>query len=517
MSEITDPSEKLYAAHKPIRNRLRRYKRTETLMMVMSALLKNEGDLRTCNGYIPWECMLLIRWILEYSDDGPNKIRPDENLIKRCINEIKHLYDQGFDTKNLSEHGINKFMRRLAFQQFSYQLPHADVGLKAGRQLVMFVDLGKSYHVDEKFFESTGVSIQDFIKISFSVFSMLPDGVYAFQRDDLVRVFPSEVVDNYLKLVALTPTEAGKFLRSDTERKGRRFVLQLYEVSPLAIKPFLILEGRVFLYSKRLFRYFFANFIYDFLCSHSDRFQDFGEILEKYMAGRLNASGYDFRRDRQWRSLFGIDVSAPDFTVLDKDCIIFIEAKRKDLPLIPKVLQTNYSFSKNLDDSIIKGVLQIYNLAHELTLRDSELLTTREEMFGVVVSYRDHFLRGGQQFWDEFLSEEIPGELRARGISLDLIPVENLFLISVDEFDDLLDFLKRNPSQSFRSVFTSIKMAERDPARSSFFFSDHLRNLGGEKPYPEHLWNRMKQVIDETIDLVQKLERNRIPHKVEAR
>jgi hypothetical protein len=132
-----------------------------------------------------------------------------------------------------------------------------------------------------------------------------------------------------------------------------------------------------------------------------------------------------------------------------------------------------------------------------------------DNFYGVVVSFRDHYLRGGQQFWDEFLSDEITEKLTALGIAPNLIPAENIFLLSVDEFDYLATFLAKNPGVTFGSVFSQVKEFEAEPQRSSFFFHDHLARIaGGTAPRTEHLWQKIASVIDEITKKMQRFEEN---------
>lgn len=494
--------------HKPIRNRIRQYDRDAILNIAMSVLLKNETEIYASKGYIPWECMLLIRWILQYAGPGRHLKTPSVPIVNGLLNDIKNLYDQAL-TLNVSEpHGLNKFMRRMAFQQFSYQMPLPEMGWKAGRQVILFTELGEQYGVNQKFEEAAGLSIKDFLGISFSIFSILqPENTFALKARALHSIFDPATVQKYFDLVAVTPQQAKAYLDADSQKKGQRFVLQFYEVSPLVRKPFLISGDDYIVFSKRLFRQFFANFIYDFLYDLPDNFSAFGDILEKYVRQQLEAQGLNPILDKSWKKILGKEISAPDFTICQDDGTTFIEAKRKHLPEIPKIMQTNDALARHLDDSIVKGVVQIYSLAHELLQKRPDCIKNFDNFYGVVVSFKDHYLRGGQQFWDEFLRDEITEKLTAQGIDPSLIPAENIFLLSVDEFDYLATYLAQNPGVTFGSIFSQVKEFEADPQRSSFFFHDHLKRIaGGAIPRPEHLWQKIAAVIDEITEKMRQHE-----------
>lgn len=493
--------------HKPIRNRIRQYDRDAILNITMMVLLKNEKEIHGGKGYIPWECMLLIRWILQHASPGRHLKTPTVPIVNGLLNDIKALYDQALTLDVSEPYGLHKFMRRMAFQQFSYQMPLPEMGWRAGRQVILFTEIGEKYGVNQKFEVETGLSIADFLGISFSIFSILqPDGTYALKAKALHTVFDPEKVQKYFDLVAVTPAQAKAYLDEDAKKKGKRFILQLYELSPLARKPFLVMGDDYVVFSKRLFRQFFANFVYDFLYDLPGSFGDFGDILEKYVRQQLEAQGFSPVLDKSWKKILGKDISAPDFTICQDNATVFIEAKRKHLPEIPKILQTNDTFSRHLDDSVVKGVVQIYSLADEILKSRPDCVKNFDNFYGVVVSYKNDYLRGGQQFWDEFLRDEIIAKLNELGIDPNLIPPENIFLLPIDDIDYLMTFLEEHPNETFGSVFAKVKEFEADPARSSFFFHDHLSRIaGGRIPRPEHLWQKIAGVIDE---IVQKMKRH---------
>ena len=167
-------------------------------------------------------------------------------------------------------------------------------------------------------------------------------------------------------------------------------------------------------------------------------------------------------------------------------------------------MQTNDTLARHLDDSIIKGVLQIYSLAHELLQKRPVYIKNFDNFYGVVVSSKDHYLCGGQQFWDEFLRDEITKELVAKDIEPNLIPAENIFLLSIHEFDYLTAFLSQNSSVTFGYIFSQVKEFQADPQRSSFFFQDHLKRIAGDViPSPEHLRWKVDGGIEEIIQKVE--------------
>ncbi len=491
-----------YTLHKPIRNRIRRFDRDALLDITMGALLANEKDIINTKGYIPWECMLLIRWILQYAQPGRHLKRPNTSTLNTLLNDIKNLYDSAIRFNPSEPHGLHKFLRRLTYQQFTYQMPLPEMGWRAGRQLILFTQIGEQYHVNDVFEKEAGLSIKDFISISFAIFSILQsDDKYALEAETLFSIFHPDIVQKYFDLTAVNAIEAKRYLDADSKNKGKRFVLQLYELSPLVRKPFYTAGSRYILFSKRLFRQFFSHFIYDYLYSLPDSFSSFGSILEKYVRLQLDAQELKPILDKSWKKILKKPVSAPDFTIAQDCATTFIEVKRKHLPDISKVLQTNDTFSRHLDDSVVKGIVQIYSLANELIINRPSEIKNFNNFYGVVVTYKDDHLRGGKQFWEEFLEKEVLKELKRLKIDSNIIPPENIFLLPIDEVDYLLAFLKKNSKHNFSTIFEKVKEYEANPATSKFFFHDHLQTIsGGQIPRPEHLWRKFTTITDEMVE-----------------
>ena len=227
-------------------------------------------------------------------------------------------------------------------------------------------------------------------------------------------------------------------------------------------------------------------------------------ILEKYVRAELDKAKKSYILDSSWKKILGKNIKVPDFTIVEDDATIFVEVKRKHISNIVKVFQTNDALAKNLDDSVVSGVLQIYSLADELLKNKSDKIKSNT-FYGIVVGYKESYLRGGQQFWNEFLSEAVTAELAKLEIDPNIIPPSNLLLLSVDDFDFLMAVLDQNSELSFASIFSKVGTYDDTPEHRSFFFQDHLERItGNKKQRPEHLMDRITDVIEEITSTLQK-------------
>jgi hypothetical protein len=235
--------------------------------------------------------------------------------------------------------------------------------------------------------------------------------------------------------------------------------------------------------------------------------RDFGEVFEQYILDRLTWLELPIILGKKWKKIFkDIDEkSAPDFTVPYEDCTVFIEVKSKEFPQVPKVFQSNDSLEKNLNDTITKGVMQIFSLANQIRLVKPEEIKNTALFYGMVVTYKDHFLKGGAAVWDEFLGKIIENELKEANIPSYLIPPENFFFISVAEYDYLSTYLKNHPELALRDVLESIKKFEATPETQAMTLGQHLENLSGKHlTPPPYLDDRFEEIPENLKILLKK-------------
>lgn len=471
-------SDPFFEGHKPIRNKICTYEAGTLIDMALRTLYQSENDL-TNGRYIPWELLLLIRWTLQYKTQ-PNPKVPAETDMNGLLTQIRGLSELDKLLPEGGPHFFSKFMRRTAFQQFPYQLKDLHLLQKIGRQLILFEDIGKDFNIPDNFEKLSGFRPQDFLTFCFYLWLAVKNRQFISMADFEV-ITEVEKVQKLLELISLSVDKAGKYLEQDARTKNKRFVLQLYEISPLFRYPFLKVADKYACYSKRLFHYFFANFIDDFLSKQMDDWgRIFGEIFEEYVEARLQDVSAEYFSDKVWEKRLSGNHKVPDFTLPYPDATVLIEVKSKPLGLQPSVYQTNTSLANNLNDSIVKGVVQIYSLAHALRQKPQDDIKNTDNFYGIVVTYKNHLLGSGVSFWKEFLRGKVEEELKELDIDINIIRPENLFFLSIDEFDYLIMFMKRYPDKPLVNVLEQAKEFAATPATSSYFFEDYLRRMSPE-------------------------------------
>ena len=116
-----------YHLYKPIRNKIRTMNHYSLLDQAIIRLHEacHGGMPVIQKGNIPWEILLLVKWVL-MEFDPLSKIKPPASEVEmnRLLNKINHLFDgkNGFLQAG-GPHGIQKFFRQMSFQQFWLQVP----------------------------------------------------------------------------------------------------------------------------------------------------------------------------------------------------------------------------------------------------------------------------------------------------------------------------------------------------------------------------------------------------------
>jgi len=152
-----------YYRYRPLRNQIKKYDTESVILQCIKKLHEiSKKPVFEEKGYLPWEIMFLIKFMALDGNVGAG-LKADANSLPKLLNKIKD--NIGNSTKFIDKggaHGLNKYMRRAAFQQFCYQSGSCKADF--GRQMYLFRSLEWEYPVKEKFKEITGVRLMISLK-----------------------------------------------------------------------------------------------------------------------------------------------------------------------------------------------------------------------------------------------------------------------------------------------------------------------------------------------------------------
>jgi len=490
----------IYTKHKPIRNKIKRYEPLSIVEIAISKLHELD-DLKPTkwNGYLPWAILLLIRWTYQYSEPSSELKKITMSDFNKLHNAITELGD-GIELEGQNESNkFDSFLRRTMFCQLPYQLRPYELSASFGRQLILFSDMGQSYNLDIKFKSITGISIEDFVTVYFACWTACSVG----EKNQLsIGYFngkiPEEILSCFFNTLSLDLGGGKIYIREYTDPRAS-IDYQQNEHTPLERKPFFKHNGNFFPYSSKLLESGFINNIYDiFKKDNRDFSRDyFGDIFEDYVAkGMQYAFGESFLREKRIKQLLPKGVKVPDFMLNEEDSTIMFDAKSTELHSIPRVIQTKESLIKNLEDTVLHGLIQIYSSIHHLI--ESNKLNDTNKIFGVIVTYREYLLGDGKRLWEDYVGEHIQQKLNSDNITPYIDP-KRLFIISIDDFDWLVSGAKER-KESVSSILEEISERNERAETRCLILKQHLEKMWGQHYSPPYVKERRNSSVDGLLD-----------------
>ena len=480
-----DPIEIVFACI----NQLRTYEAT-TDISHESSLLKQ---------YPPWFLLLLVKWTFlhgRWDKVVPNK-QFDSTTLRRLMNRVCHLNDLA-RLPHQYDHPL-LFLRNLAFQQLWLQ----ESGEKAGyfRQKFFFSDLPDNHQFKREFKQRSGIEIDHFIQLSFSLIGKFIEGdreVTESWFDSLQASYPPGTVKKFLSHISGDINEVQTHLKQDSGTK-RDISCEIYEQSPLIRYPLLKINNKYHAYSFRLLIYSLKSFIYNILRKKDPNafMNKFGKIFEEYIARGVDYMGLPYRCERTLQKTLG-EGKVVDFLIVDDNCNILIDAKGVEMNQLGMVGHRPKVILDKTKTSVVKGILRGTEVADKLkSISPIDGLQTGCESFLLVVTYKDFYIGNGETFYETIGKKKVD-KIRS-GYDASQLPNENIYFISVDDFDYLVR-LVRDGQCGLAKAIKTVRQADQNPnpyKRTLLFrysLNTHFGN--GYMQMPEYLEDELEEVID---------------------
>lgn len=487
---------------KPIRNRLRQFEAGSLLRITVDRLHAVRNlDVDLIRVTPPWNLLLLVKWTLRWGEFNPRLPAATSNDFARLMNMIHDLHGR---VRMPSEYDdIFTFLKCVACQQFWLQ---QGIGAgKLGRQVLLY----DTPLIRQLFKRHTGVELDEFLAISFSVLSyfMANPGrpVVARSHFDLIaRAYSPEAVDRSLSLLSLDLEGAREFLeRSDVKyRDNEEF--QLYEQTPLKLRPMLRIGESFVCYSPNLLTVSLASLVYDILKDvESAAFSaEFGEPFERYVGLGISHLGVPFSTEADLRCAFG-DCRLVDFVVPSDGINVMIEAKGIEMNPQARVSPNWWYVGNSLRDSVVKAVTQGLVTANKIVNGGLTGASVANSFHLLIVTFKDLYVGNGERFFRGQVRQQI--ETFAAGKALDLthLPFERIHIVSIDEFDALMDAV-RSSGRSLGSLLNAIVDADKQDRKLQL--RQNLEAIVGALRIPGYASRPFEEMSGDVIRRMQAVE-----------
>lgn len=510
-SESANP----YDCYKTIRNQLRKHSAIGWIDLLTRVLHDIEHkNVDQWSKTLPWKLLLMAKWVLMNWDECEPKSSPGHKEFVKFYSAVHDL--GGLANKYLKpgpDKYLMKFFRQMAFQQFWFQrrsLDNDDIG----RQILLFRKSTIAERIAKEFQSAVGIDIDDFFDLLLATwlrFYEVGGNRTLFRNwfDKLNVRHSKETIDRFLESLSLDIPSTKQFLWNQVNGLARnnddKWRFQIWEQSPLKDRPLLKLKEEAYLcYSPSLLGECFRYFIYDRLKLASPNFGAwFGPVMEKYVENRLRTTNIDYVPEKSLKDLFPGE-RVVDFLIPHADATVLIDSKAVELSYVARVKPDPVIFDQDLKNSIGKAATQIFSTARQIKEKcPDNIRTSRTNFVGVIVTYKEMYLGHGAGFWDEFLRSQVLAFLESKGIAEELIKSNNLFVISLESFDDLVRLAKhRNvPLANLLCGF-----AKENTTSPKFSFDLHLQGLA-QVPRLTDLCTATEEVFDRLHETVARADR----------
>ena len=353
-----------YDQYKRVINQIRKLD-TLSLVDIASSKLRfiESTHLNNWNGFLPWYLLMLIKLSFEYGGENFPPRQADEKMLIKLIN-LLHNFEERAHVSILegeNDFGVIRFLRRISFQQFWLQQSLNYWTIL--RQKEIFCKLSKDdeirIHIEK---ELNGLALDTFLELSFIVWAWLSKypNKYTFDSELLFSnmIYSKQEISSFCSSLSLEQPEVKKHL---TERKQKieNAFFQLLEVTPFTKHPFLKIENKYLVYSKKVLAETISNCFYDKVKTEGGNklAQKFGFLFEGYIDKCISTINYNFYKEKDLQKEFP-NKKVTDFLIPFEDMSLMIEAKAVEMRPIAKVNPVEDVLQNELKDSIIKGVIQ---------------------------------------------------------------------------------------------------------------------------------------------------------------
>lgn len=428
----------------------------------------------------PWVAAQAIKWALlddhSYAEGGLPKPERAESF-RVLLENIWNLTDANRMPSDFGSATL--FMRTLAFQQFPFQQNLSLIAI--GRQLLLFDEANNPFY-NNSLTELIGLNATDFFFMSLCIAAILVNDEDGILHPDKIagaenRINPEQAIA--ILRACSVPRERirDRLLEATDGRANIGTPEEYFDFTPFAEFPFIeskvVGAGGKSVYiclNRNLFYRWVESSVYDILKRNdTDKFMaKFGKTFERYIERLFNAYNYNFLTEEQIIETFGRGGRVADFLVREKDADIFIDAKAVEAAYSGR---GTHRISKLL--STLKKVLDAVDQANATRQKVSSVENEIRPAFALVITFRDHYLGSGHQFFGGLAKGEIRKLSSRYGESL--IPSGNIFFLSIEDLERLLHGVSTQGLTLTQFLMeASAAEASSTPGQCKFHFKLHL-------------------------------------------
>jgi hypothetical protein len=327
----------------------------------------------------------------------------------------------------------------------------------------------------------------------------------------------------FFSLTSLTLDELQSFMRSHYAYYEQNFDVQtlLSQMTPLWRFPFINANNQFVCVYPALIEYAMEYFIYDYLkLKMKQKFSSkFGVAMERHVRQGLEYLELEFLDEtkiqeiaKKHRPKKSGQLKSVDFIVPQTNGILLIESKAQESPMEVRVNPENDILAKHFppdERHVFHGIVQAFELCDFMTrTQDEDLPNTDKDFYLLLITYKDFYLGRGKDFWDEFVKEAVKPSLDKKSISETLIKPEHIFVVSLDEYDMLINQAKESDVDVLDIIEFAIEQ-DQDVKTQKMIFGGHIHSYNPETRFNlPYLEGGFQKIANSIVD---ELRKKRLP------
>jgi hypothetical protein len=486
----------VFERFKPIRDKLRQLNAFQFINVCFNRLAFSDTRIRektigpeSVDVFVyspPWEILLLMKWILRYGKGGLTGNQITHKEFEDLREELGYCYSAKLPG---SDNGWFLNLRRYT-HQFPYQLPMHRSHI--ARQSLIFGKLEGDHDLRQAFENLTGIDMNLFIGLEFATVGL----VYAKPQTRLLNLdtfmnlkYPGVSVSKFLETISSGLNGMRDSILETDKNFEPVIIYELYEPSPFIKFPLLRIEGGFYCYSQLLLLINFQNAIYDTLRSSGAEvfMRYFGDIFESYVQMGVRHSRLDYITEKQLKAQLGEKRGRGfvDFILYDSDTMVLVDAKGVEMQYMGKVSEDPVEVAKHIQASVLKGFKQAFSLVNAMSNIEPCPVRNLREKFLLIVTFKDLYLGNGSDVYSYIAKNEIDKIVTNYGGSF-LIPMENIYILSVEDFDLLMNVVHLG-RMGLAECLNYARTMDASISTKKLVFRQHLLELFHEITPPDYL------------------------------
>lgn len=444
----------------------------------------------------PWLAMLLVKWV--YLDPMSISALPrppiDEKGLINLLQRMHALSEKACKPQEYDDARL--LMRALAFQQFHHQTE--DGLLNLARQELIFGKVADNHYFRIQFLSGTGVSVRDFVRLSFALISFITLKGAVVRRDslfDLCSAFSPATIDYFLNLISVDHTHLHKKLKAIDN--DDRHPDEYFHQTPFIRFPLIKVSGEYGCLSKHILHRSLGHFVYDYLKRDDiNNFNNpFGKSFERYVGNCIKKAGLPTADEQELINVLPGQGKVVDFLVADGSTNVLIDAKGVEMAQRGMTAARRQEVRRATQTSLIKAFEQGHDVAARMGIMDAEhcVIKPRSATYLLAVTYKELYIGNGLSLAAVAGSEHLDS-IRAKYDPRYLIPNENIYFLTIHEFERLMRLVEGGHI-GLAEVLERAKCADSDPQTHKFNFELHLNAFTKDIMCESHLRNDIRSII----------------------